>query len=803
MRIGPGPVAGLAPPSSGRGTAPEFAPAALPKTTPGDSSVPLADEDFVRHLEAAMNRPRIWKWLAGIGLAALLIPNVGMALTFACFLASAIANAVQKRYDLPLKYELDDAASERFRTLASAWMAMRESERLSTSGSIAGWKFGVRFGQPPGLRTDRSVPHWKAGGMRIVMLPDALLIHHARRIRLLRYGELSTTLSYSNREEARPPRDARVVGTRWLHQRLNGGPDRRFKANYEIPTVEYGVLTLDFSGRQTSIIASKAATLATLQTRLEGMMREGANREHPEAQAERVQRKDTRAPVGAPLLSFTISVGPRRGRFVSVGSDEEIGNVRLPPQPIEALAVHEPSRAAWANAGGVAFPRSKLMESDAFVRASLASLKKTVDQTAPRVPLTAYWTTYASMNRAQERWYLRWRSEWLAGRPLRTDLSYLFVCVYELLNFTILPEQERSYRAAVTLYEEYRGEHKKLDSYLPGWLGDLAWELRLDAEAAMWWSKSGNHEAASRAAATAGAAQKREESILEHYTYPPTAHSRAHEEELRELFKRVAADADAYCQERTNQRLQEVLPYGNVAAKPLARAFYASAVIVRQADPRPLVVQEKAYSYSHQRGFEEFFQAVENAHRRLRGNKRMLKIDEEFVPKVLREYLRQRLPSLIDAVVATSTPAVTLDVQQATKIREASDAFLVTMESGPIRTPQDEPEEEAPSLAGALLAASAAASETTWLPTADLDASPLSNDERHLLDYLLKRKQVPHREASDHARRAGYLLSNVLDTLNEKAMARTGDPIAELSGDTLVLNPDLPENSLSLLEVAS
>lgn len=502
-------------------------------------------------------------------------------------------------------------------------------------------------------------------------------------------------------------------------------------------------------------------------------------------------------------LNFTINIETRRGRFVTVSGDGEDGSVRLPPQPIETLAVHEPSRAAWAKAGGVAFSRSKLMRSDAFVRASLSSLDKPVDQTAPPVPLMAYWTTYASMDRTQEAWYLRWRREWLAGRPLKTDLSYLFVCTYELLNFTIIPEQERSYRALVTLYEEYRAEHKKLDNYLPGWLGDLAWELRLDAEAAMWWSESGNDGAASRAAASAGTTQKREESIFDHYTYPPTAHSRAHEEELRELFQRVAVDADAYCQQKTKKRLQEVLPYGSVAAKPLARAFYASAVIVRQTGARPLIVQEKAYSYAHQRGFEEFFQAVENAHRRLHGNKRMLKIDEEFVPKVLGEYLRERLPAIIDAVTAASTPAVTLDVQHATRIREASDAFRVSMESDPSSTPHDEPDEEAPSIAANLLASSAAASEATWLPTADLDPSPLSNDERHLLRFLLERKQAPHQEAIDHARQAGYMLSNVMDTLNEKAMARTGEPIADLSGDIIALNPDLPENTLSLLEVAS
>lgn len=53
---------------------------------------------------------------------------------------------------------------------------------------------------------------------------------------------------------------------------------------------------------------------------------------------------------------------------------------------------------------------------------------------APFAPFMSYWPTYEHMMESQQRWYFYWRSEVRAGRYPDTDLSYIFVYVYELIN---------------------------------------------------------------------------------------------------------------------------------------------------------------------------------------------------------------------------------------------------------------------------------------------------------------------------------------------------------------------------------
>ena len=50
------------------------------------------------------------------------------------------------------------------------------------------------------------------------------------------------------------------------------------------------------------------------------------------------------------------------------------------------------------------------------------------------VEFMQYWPTYDVMSPAQQQWYFYWRSEVRQGRLLATDLSYIFVHVYELIN---------------------------------------------------------------------------------------------------------------------------------------------------------------------------------------------------------------------------------------------------------------------------------------------------------------------------------------------------------------------------------
>ncbi|MHA6528893.1 TerB N-terminal domain-containing protein [Paenibacillus sp. BAC0078] len=96
------------------------------------------------------------------------------------------------------------------------------------------------------------------------------------------------------------------------------------------------------------------------------------------------------------------------------------------------------------------------------------------------VPFKSYWPTYGHMTGAQSRWYFFWRDEVRQGRYLKTDLSYIFLHVYELINGVGWNEPEDGYRQLNLLWEAYRDQYKRLDQYLGGWIADFSFVHHLE-----------------------------------------------------------------------------------------------------------------------------------------------------------------------------------------------------------------------------------------------------------------------------------------------------------------------------------
>ena len=92
----------------------------------------------------------------------------------------------------------------------------------------------------------------------------------------------------------------------------------------------------------------------------------------------------------------------------------------------------------------------------------------------PHVPFMQYWATYDGMDRAQKEWYFYWRSQVRKNNYLSTDLSYIFVHIYELLNDYGWKSPQDGYDQLVNLWVTYRTQHPQLDRYLVEWLFDFA-----------------------------------------------------------------------------------------------------------------------------------------------------------------------------------------------------------------------------------------------------------------------------------------------------------------------------------------
>lgn len=96
------------------------------------------------------------------------------------------------------------------------------------------------------------------------------------------------------------------------------------------------------------------------------------------------------------------------------------------------------------------------------------------------VPFMEYWPTYDSMNKQQQEWYFYWRTEVRNGNYLDTDLSYIFIHVYELLSGYGWKDEKNGYEQLRMLWLNYREKFPKLDNYLFSWTFEFAQFYKLE-----------------------------------------------------------------------------------------------------------------------------------------------------------------------------------------------------------------------------------------------------------------------------------------------------------------------------------
>lgn len=96
------------------------------------------------------------------------------------------------------------------------------------------------------------------------------------------------------------------------------------------------------------------------------------------------------------------------------------------------------------------------------------------------VPFMQYWPTYDSMDCRQRAWYFYWRTQVRKGEYPDTDLSYIFVYIYELLSGCGWSQASDGYSRLMSIWMSYRERFPKLDYYLFGWIFDFSRFYQLD-----------------------------------------------------------------------------------------------------------------------------------------------------------------------------------------------------------------------------------------------------------------------------------------------------------------------------------
>jgi len=136
---------------------------------------------------------------------------------------------------------------------------------------------------------------------------------------------------------------------------------------------------------------------------------------------------------------------------------------------------------------GIAFSISYSSGNEEFVKESIKYSQKR-GTPFEHTPFQAYWPQFTSLNSNQTKWYFYWREQVLNKNNMNTDLSYIFIFVYELLNYSFNDKASFNISMMVRLYENYKESHPKLTHYLEDWIADMLLELG-EQELAYEWRK--------------------------------------------------------------------------------------------------------------------------------------------------------------------------------------------------------------------------------------------------------------------------------------------------------------------------
>jgi hypothetical protein len=103
----------------------------------------------------------------------------------------------------------------------------------------------LEFKLPAAITCNITPPALHVGRQVVYFLPDLALIDDGQSVGAVAYERLSISWQDSNFiEDGIVPRDAQVVGQTWKHPNKNGGPDRRFRDNRQIPICRYEAMHL-------------------------------------------------------------------------------------------------------------------------------------------------------------------------------------------------------------------------------------------------------------------------------------------------------------------------------------------------------------------------------------------------------------------------------------------------------------------------------------------------------------------------------------------------------------------------------
>ncbi len=221
--------------------------------------------------EIEKKRTRIVWWpfmlfSALIVLTLLLLGSVTLWLTIPCVVLVIVGTVTVHQYDqlkksVVLMYDLEGPSLDSYQRLFAAVNELAQcgaAWHLTAQGDVYDPKYhagaghlvnrrrlAVGYQDPPYVKTNLSVPFLPIGENSLYLLPDRVLVYASQGVGAVDYKALNLSAETTPFiEEDNVPHDAKVIDHTWQYVNKNGGPDRRFNNNRQIPICQYEELRI-------------------------------------------------------------------------------------------------------------------------------------------------------------------------------------------------------------------------------------------------------------------------------------------------------------------------------------------------------------------------------------------------------------------------------------------------------------------------------------------------------------------------------------------------------------------------------
>lgn len=252
--------------------------------------------------------------------------------------------------------------------------------------------------------------------------------------------------------------------------------------------------------------------------------------------------------------------------------------------------------------------------------------------------LKTYEPSFETLNKEQKEWYFYWRKEFLSGNYLHTDTGYVYIFVYELLNYTFNENAAFNLSMLERIYQNYHDKDYSLDHFLPRWICDFCCELGEYELEKQWTAKIRNYELSDYETLKQFENKLGSVSITfwkRFIRYNRTAFFKANRNLIYKVFKTSVALLEREYQAQGKNLIEAWIPLDEKVS--FERRLFPNALIGRKVKNK---LEAKRQPTLKMRGdLSALFSLAKNIARVKVGEKRQLNSDEALFPERFKDAL--------------------------------------------------------------------------------------------------------------------------------------------------------------------